>query len=86
MSVSMPVHMTMTVPAAAVSFAMVMMAAMYRRVVSKFSGDKVIHRRIRFSLHAAVYGDSSLRQCVLRSRSDAAADQSIHMFFLEQRG
>ena len=65
MSVSMPVHMTMTVSAASViaatmSLAVVVMVAMYRRIVGEFSGYKIINRRIRFALHSAVYGNFSL--------------------------
>ena len=49
LALSVPVHMAVAaaaMTAAAMAFAVVMVVTVYRRIISQFSRDEIIHRRI----------------------------------------
>ena len=89
LALSVPVHMAVAataMTAAAMAFAVVMVVAVYRRIISQFSRDKIIHRRIGIALYAAVYGNISLGEGILRACSYAAANQSVYLLCFQQGG
>ena len=72
----------MTVPAAGMLPGMLlMMGTVYVRIIGQSSGQKSRRRFIRFSRCTTVNLNTCLRQRLLRTAADTAADQHVRMVF-----
>ena len=90
-AVAMLVHMAVTVTAAAmaaagVAFSVAVMVAAHGRVIGKLACQEIMHGCISFALYAAVKGDASAGQSILGTGADAAANQGVDVFLLQEGG
>ena len=82
----MTMAVTVTTAAMAFTVAVTMMVAVNSRVVGQFIGQEIIYRCIRVTLNAAVQFNSCLSQSILGTTANAAADQSVDVFLLQEGG
>ena len=68
----------------AVAFACTVMLAVDGRVVSKASGSEVRRRLVGISLYSAKETDPRFFQGILCAGTDAAANQDVYVFLLQQ--
>ena len=66
------------IPAAVTFLMMVMVIAMYIRIISQIACKQCVHRIISTSADTAEKTNACLRKCILCTAADTAADQGIH--------
>ena len=77
--------MAMAVPSM-FSLSMSVMAALHIRIIRQFTSQKRLHRLVCIPGHSAVKLNSTFRQSISGSASDAAADQRVHLKVRQKSG
>ena len=77
--------MAMAVPSM-FSLSMSVMAALHIRIIRQFTSQKRLHRLVCIPGHSAVKLNSTFRQSISGSASDAAADQRVHLKVSQKSG
>ena len=77
--------MAMAVPSM-FSLSMSVMAALHIRIIRQFTSQKRLHRLVCIPGHSAIKLNSTFRQSISGSASDAAADQRVHLKVRQKSG
>ena len=78
--------MAMTAAAMAFTVAVAMMVAVNSRIISQFACQESIYGFISTALNTAVQGNACLGQSILGTAANAAANQGIDIFLLQEGG